>query len=234
MRTRLVVVIPLALLAALSARLLLSSGRTAPVWERDARRPAPRPAGPGEYERWARAEFLRKHPGEKPLNWAIAEAATEFYSSRPMGKFALSLEPGKWGNDCSDFVDCAVDEGLGVKARFRRNSQCHLLACDPALWDVLYWSAEVQLQPGDLVSVRHSPWYEPYDGAGGHVGVVGSDGMVYDFAKLRSWKQARYGRQRPEAFIRHSRGLGETTIWRLAPAFRYRIEPLPQPVPRAG
>jgi hypothetical protein len=186
------------------------------------------------YERHAREQFLRQHPGERPLNWAIGEAAVRFHRARPMGKFVLSLQPGKWGNDCSDFVDCAVDEGLGVKARFRRGSREHLLACDRRLWDVLDWTPGTPAQPGDLISVRHSPWYEPYEGAGGHVGIVGADGMVYDFAKLKSWPAPRYGRQPLAGFVRHSLAPGQVAIWRLAPQYRYRIEPLPAPSPRVG
>ncbi|MCS6861302.1 MAG: hypothetical protein NZT92_13380, partial [Abditibacteriales bacterium] len=70
----------------------------------------------GYDESGAREKFLREHPNEKPLNWAIGKVAMEFYKSRPMGKFVLHQ------NDCSDFVECIIDEALGVQARFKRGS----------------------------------------------------------------------------------------------------------------
>ena len=184
-----------------------------------------------EYERWARAEFRRQHPGERPLNWGIAEAARRFYRTKPMGRFVLSVEPGKWGNDCSDFAECAVDEGLGAKARFRRGSQRHLLAEIPELWDCLKWRPGEPVQPGDLIYLAHSPYYAPYPGACGHVGVAGPDGMVYDFTKLRSWPGARYGCHAFQWFVRNSLGAAEVEIWRLAAKYRYELEPLPAPRP---
>lgn len=180
------------------------------------------------YEAWARAEFMRKHPGEKPLNWAIAEAGVRFYERKPMGRFVLGLG-GEWGNDCSDFVECAVDEGLGVGARFDRDSEDHLLGPDRRLWDVFYWRGGVAVQPGDVISIRHSPWYDPYEGACWHVGVVGSDGMVYDFVKLKRWRRARYGRKEFDWFVQHCPGEKDVIIRRLAPEYRYRISPLPKP-----
>lgn len=181
------------------------------------------------YEQWAWAQFTRKHPGEKPLNWAIAEAAVQFHRAKPMGKFVLGLEPGEWGNDCSDFVDCAVDEGLGVKARFKRDSKRHLLANDPRLFDCFYWRHDRDVQQGDIISVCHSPWYEPQDGSCWHVGIIGSDGMVYDFVKLKSWKKARYGRHEFEWFVRHSLGPRQVIVWRPAAKYRYKIAPVPEP-----
>jgi hypothetical protein len=184
-----------------------------------------------QYEAWARAEFERRHPGEKPLNWAIGQAAVEIYRQRPMGKFVLGVTPGVWGNDCSDFVACAVDEGLGVGARFRRRSNWHLLAPDPRLWQELRWHPGEPVQVGDVVVVRHSPWYEPTDAACSHVGIVGADGMVYDFTKLRRWPEARYGRSEFAWFVHNSRRPGEVTLRRLKPQYRYRIVPLPPPRP---
>ncbi len=187
---------------------------------------APWPAaltGHVSYEAWARAQFERRHPGEKPLNWAVAQAAVRFHRERPMGRFVLGLTPGKYGNDCSDFVDCAVDEGLGVKARFRRGSAHHLLADRRALYDSFPWHPGVATQPGDVVAVRHSPWYEPSEQSCWHVGIIGSDGMVYDFVKLRRWSEARYGRTSFEWFVAHSSGPGEVTVARLRAAVRYRI-----------
>jgi len=183
--------------------------------------PAPR-----SYEAVARERFHSEHPGEKPLNWSIAAAAARFYKSRPMGKFVLGLQPGEWGNDCSDFVACAVDEGLGVRARFARGSDAHI--CEGlALMDALYWRPGMVVQPGDIVSVRHSPWYEPYEGACWHVGVIGPDGDVYDFVKLRRWESARYGKSGFEWFVRHSRGSRDVVIERLRPEYRYGQKSLP-------
>lgn len=190
-----------------------------------------RPMTAAEYEAWVRAEFARAHPGEKPLNWAIGRAAMKLYEQRPMGKFVLGVTPGVWGNDCSDFVDCVVDEGLGVGARFRRGSQWHLLAPNPKLWQQLRWTAGQTAQVGDVVVVRHSPWYEPTDAACSHVGIVGADGMVYDFTKLRRWPEARYGRSEFAWFVHNSRGPGEVVLRRLKPQYRYRIVPLPEARP---
>ncbi len=181
------------------------------------------------YEDWARREFYRRHPGEKPLNWAIGAAAVEFHKTRPMGRFVLCLEPNEWGNDCSDFVQCAIDEGLGVQARFNRDAKDHLYGTDPRLWHCFYWKPGVAVQPGDIVRVRHSPWYEPYDGACWHAGIMGADGQAYDFSKLKRWRSARYGRHTFEWFIRHSHGPKQVAIGRLRPEYRYRIEPLPEP-----
>lgn len=182
-------------------------------------------------EQWARAQFMRRHPRERPLNWAIAEAAMRFHETKPMGRFVLGLTPGEWGNDCSDFVECAIDEGLGVGARFSRNSDDHIYGRDPRLWDRFYWRPDITVQPGDLVSIRHSPWYAPHDDACWHVGIIGADGMVYDFTKLRSWKEPRYGRNDFDWFVRHSLSDQQVIIWRLAAKYRYLIEPLPAPNP---
>lgn len=187
--------------------------------------------GAGGYERWAREQFMRRHPGEKPLNWAVAEAAVRFHEMKPMGRFVLGLTPGEWGNDCSDFVECAIDEGLGVGARFNRGSDEHLYGRDRRLWDGFYRRPDLAVQPGDVVAVRHSPWYAPYEEAAWHVGIVGADGMVYDFVKLRSWKDARYGRNDFDWFVRHSLGPQQVIIRRLAAKYRYLIEPLPEPDP---
>ena len=182
------------------------------------------------YEQRARATFMREHPTERPVNWAIAQAAVRFHESQPMGTFVLSLERGEWGNDCSDFVDCVVDEGLGVKARFNRGSKDHLLARDRRIWSIFCWRPGATVQPGDVISIRHSPWYDPYEAACWHVGVIGSDRMVYDFTKLKRWPKARYGRSEFQWFVRHSSGPGQVRIWRLEPRYRYKIAPLPEPL----
>lgn len=179
-----------------------------------------------QFEAYARARFLREHPNEKPLHWAIGAAAARFYKTRPMGKFVLSLEAGKWGNDCSDFVNCAVDEGLGVGARFKRGSAQHLVGESFVHFGYVPWDRKSPLQPGDILSVAHSPWYRPYEGANWHVGVVGSDGMVYDFVKLRSWSAPRYGRHTPEWFIRHAKGPADVVVTRLRPEYAYKLKPV--------
>lgn len=220
-----VVAVALALLAALAH---LRPGLIARLQQQGS---GPPPMTPAEYERWAQAEFARRHPGEKPVNWAIAEAARRFYQTKPMGKFVLSLTSLKYGNDCSDFTDCAVDEGLGVGARFKRKSPWHLLAGDPRVLADFCWQPGMVVQPGDVVCVDHSPWYEPYPGACRHVGVVGPEGMVYDFVKLRRWPEARYGCHSFEWFIQNSHGARQVIISRVAAKYRYKIETLPRPVP---
>ena len=175
---------------------------------------------------YARARFLREHPGEQPLSRAIGAAAVRFHRARPMGKFRLSLQPGVWGNDCSDFVECAVDEGLGVRARFKRGSGLHLAGTDNRYFGYGWWDRTSPLRPGDVVSVAHSPWYEPYEGANWHIGVVGSDGMVHDFVKLRRWREARYGRHTPQWFARHSPGPRSVLIGRLRPEYDYLLQPV--------
>ena len=176
-----------------------------------------------DFERYARQRFEREHPGERPLNWRIGEAAVRFYKSKPMGKFALGIKSGEWGNDCSDFVDCAIDEGLGAGARFKRGSRDHLIGADPRYFGEARWDGKSPLQPGDVLAVAHSPWYEPYEGACWHVGIIGSDGRAYDFAKLRSWPEARYGRHTVAWFVRRSSGTGEVVVGRLRPEYRYRL-----------
>lgn len=179
-----------------------------------------------EFEAYARAEFAREHPGEKPLDWAIGAAAERFHKAQPMGKFVLSLESGKWGNDCSDFVNCAIDEGVGVKARFKRGSTQHLVGESFLHFRYVLWDRRSPLQPGDVLSVAHSPWYAPYAGANWHVGVVGTDGMVYDFVKLKSWLGPRYGRHTPEWFIRHAKGKLDVAVTRLRPEYAYKLKPV--------
>ena len=188
-----------------------------------------RALSPQEYEHWGRAEFYRRHPDEKPLNWRLAETAVRLHNLRPMGKFVLSVTPGKWGNDCSDFVDCVADEALGARARCFRGSPDHLLGTDPRYFAYFPWDGRMPVMPGDLVEVRHSPWYDPDPDAGWHVGMLGPDGMVYDFAKLRSWTEPRYGRNSFAWFVRFSRGPGEVVLGRLRPEYRYRIENIPIP-----
>ncbi len=179
-----------------------------------------------QYERWARAVFLEEHPGEKPLNWAIARTVAEFHETHPMGKFI------RHENDCSDFVGCVVDHALGAGARFERGSEDHAL-CGPggAVRRRLFRTRRLPdvdaVQPGDVVGVRHSPWYPPKEETIGHVGIIGPDGFVYDFVKLRSWRTARYGRVKFEWFTRHSEP-EQVYVSRLRPEYRYRLREVPQ------
>jgi len=180
----------------------------------------------------ARAHFLREHPDEKPLNHRIGQAAASLYRSRPMGRFVLCITTPDVGNDCSDFVACVIDEGVGAKARFRRNSQRHLIAQNPRYFDSFMWDRRTPLLPGDSLAVAHSPWYAPYEGACWHVGIIGSDGMVYDFVKLRSWKEARYGRHPVEWFVRNVKEPREVCVMRLRPEYRYLMQAIPIPKER--
>jgi len=177
--------------------------------------------GHAAYEARARQRFYREHPGEKPLNWKIAAKADEFHQSQPMGKFVLHK------NDCSDFVDAVVDDALGAKARFRRDSSEHILTGKKRLWDAFYWDRKWPLLPGDVVSVAHSPHYAPREGSIWHCGVIGADGAVRDWTKLKTWRAGRYGRHSVEWFVRHTRSRSEVIIWRLKPRYRYHLEPVP-------
>ncbi len=168
-----------------------------------------------------------EHPGEKPLNHAIAEAVVKLHEEQPMGTFVLGLQAGQRGNDCSDFTAAAIDDGLGVQARFRRDSDAHLYGERWNLFERFAWSPGVTVLPGDELSVRHSPWYEPSPDACWHCGLVGDDGRVYDFTKLKRWSSPRYGRHRFEEFIRHSQAPGQVFISRLKPEYRYLAKPLP-------
>ncbi len=193
--------------------------------------PVRRRLPPEAYERRARAAFLQRHPGEKPLNWRIARTALRFHETRPMGRFILHE------NDCSDFVGCIIDEALGPGARFNRDSTEHALcgkggALRRELFDQRPLTEVEAVQPGDVLRVRHSPWYAPHDDTIGHVGVVGPQGKVLDFVKLKSWREARYGRSGLAWFIRHNEP-EEVRVCRLRPQFRYRIQALPTQLPRA-
>jgi len=179
------------------------------------------PIARAQYEHWARERFMARHPGERPLNWRIAEAADRFHAERPMGRFVLHE------NDCSDFVGCVIDEALGPGARFTRDGGQHVL-CGPG-GSLPGWLFEVQTlpemgaaQPGDVVHVRHSPHYAPHDDSISHVGVMGADGRVVDFTKLKSWPEARYGRHEFAWFIRYC-APEEVWIGRLRPEFRYLV-----------
>jgi len=183
-------------------------------------RPAPSMA---VREARAKARFAREHPGADPLNVAIGKAVIRLYKARPMGRFVLGLGWDDKGNDCSDFVKCCVDEGLGLRARFKRGSPDHIIGDSLRYQYDIAWDHAQPLLPGDIISVKHSPWYEPYPGACWHVGIIGADGMVYDFVKLKSWPQARYGRNKPEWFVQHSQGLSEVIVRRLLPEYRYRL-----------
>ena len=175
-----------------------------------------------EYELWARQQFYRRFPNEQPLNWRIAHWARRYYDTRPMGTFVLHT------NDCSDFVDCLVDDALGPKASFRRNSDTHIVARTRGVMKSFPWEPGMVVIPGDIVSVEHSPWYPPKEPTNiWHVGVVGPDGHVYDFVKLRSWPKARYGRNSVQWFIRHCPAPDEVVITRLRPEYRFRSKALP-------
>ena len=176
------------------------------------------PLPPRDYEKWARAEFQRNHPGEKPLNWRLAEVAKQFHEEQPMGRFVLHK------NDCSDFVACIVDEALGATARFNRDSDQHLLGEKSGLTRSWNWVPDGVVQPGDIISVRHSPWYPPRENSIWHVGVIGPEGHVYDFVKLKQWKRGRYGCNTFDWFVRHSLDPGEVRLWRLKAKYRYLIE----------
>jgi len=174
-----------------------------------------------EYERWARARCERRFPGDKPLNWRIAETAERFRDAEPMGRFVLH------DNDCSDFVGCIIDEALGPGARFNRAEEDHVLCGEGGalrrwLFDVRALADAHAVQPGDVIGVRHSPWYAPHDDSIGHVGVVATDGSVLDFTKLKIWPEARYGRSEFEWFIRHNTPK-QVRVGRLRPEFRYRV-----------
>jgi hypothetical protein len=173
----------------------------------------------------ARARFEAQHPGAAPLNQAIAAAALDLHRRRPMGKFVLGLD--KPGNDCKDFVACCIDQGLGVKARVDRGSSEHLLGTRRDLFEWSWWSPGTAVQPGDVLTVRHSPWYEPNDAACWHCGIVGGDGLVYDFSKLIRWSEPRYGRHTFEEFVKHSHGPQQVLLQRLHWRYRYGIDPLP-------
>lgn len=175
----------------------------------------------GDDEEAARRHFYENHPNEKPLNWTIARTAVEYHERRPMGKFTLHQ------NDCSDFTDCIVDEALGYKAREARGSDRHIAMTNRLLWDVIVWDGAERLLPGDVVSVRHSPWYAPNPRSCGHVGIIGSDGMVYDWTKLIAWDSPRYGRNTVEWFTKNSPTPGNVWVWRLRPRYRYMLDPLP-------
>lgn len=177
----------------------------------------------------ARGRFLREHPGEKPLNHQIGGAAVALYKTKPMGKFVLGLGYPDNGNDCSDFVACAIDEGLGVKARFKRHSRRHLVAQDWRYFESFNWDRSTPLLEGDTLAVAHSPWYAPYPGACWHVGIIGSDGMVYDFVKLKRWAGPRYGRHCVDWFVRHATGRDQIVIGRLRPLYRYRLADIDPP-----
>jgi hypothetical protein len=184
---------------------------------------------PTDFEQYARARFLREHPGAKPLNYRIGQAAVGFYKAKPMGKFVLCVTLPDVGNDCSDFAACAIDEGLGARARFKRHSQCHLIGEDRRYFDSFYWDRRTPLLPGDTVTVRHSPWYAPRDSACWHEGIIGSDGMVYDFEKLKSWPQPRYGRHPVGWFVQNCPRHGQIIVARLRPEYRYYLQQIPIP-----
>lgn len=207
----------------LSVAFLCGLGITVLMWPRPESLSPSLPTSRETYQRWARSEFIRRHPGEKPLNWRIAETAERFHRLKPMGPFV----PGS--NDSSDFVACIVDEAVGVGARFNRRSVDHLLGERSDLYDSWYWYPGMVVQPGDLLSVQHSPWYPPHKKAQWHLGVVGVHGYVYDFVKLAGWRHPRYGRNPFEWFVRYSRGPDQVQVRRLKAKYRYLIEPLPHP-----
>jgi hypothetical protein len=167
-------------------------------------------------EEEARRIFLRTRPGERPLNWRIGETALDFHRRRPMKPFVLNR------NDCSDYVACIVDEALGARPRIDYERGRHTF-WGRDLWAGFYWQPGMPVQLGDIVDVVHSPWYEPREGVLSHVGVLGSDGRVYDFVKLRHWTKHRYGRHTFDEFVYNSLGPREITVFRLKPEYRYRL-----------
>jgi hypothetical protein len=175
-----------------------------------------------QFEAWARDEFRRRFPGQKPLNWRIGQMAESFSDSRPMGRFVLHK------NDCSDFTHSVLDEALGPGARRSRHSAYHMLAFDERLWEFHSWQPGDALQPGDEIAVRHSPNYPPVEGAPWHRGIIGTDGRVYDWTRLVSWSSDRYGCHTVEWFTRYSHGPRQVIVRRLKAAYRYRIQPIPQ------
>lgn len=170
-----------------------------------------------------RRDFYREHPGEKPLNWLLAEKADAMHAAEPMGKFVLHK------NDCSDYMEAVVDDALGAQARHKRGSDKHILTRTRKLWDVFYWDGKEPLLPGDQVSVAHSPHYPPKTGSIGHCGIIGSDGKVRDWSKLRSWSSSRYGRNSVEWFTRHAPPPKGVVISRLRAEYRYRARRIPLP-----
>ncbi len=179
-----------------------------------------------QFEQRARQQFLGRWPDEEPLNWAIARTVAKFHETHPMGKFILHE------NDCSDFVGCVVDHALGAGARFERGSEDHALcgrggAVRRRLFRTRRLPGVDAVQPGDVVGVRHSPWYPPKEETIGHVGIIGPGGFVYDFVKLRTWRTARYGRVKFEWFIRHTTP-EQVYISRLRPEYRYRLREVPR------
>jgi hypothetical protein len=176
--------------------------------------------------------FYRHHPGEKPLNWKIAAAAEKIRTEQAMGKFRLGIEPGKLGNDCSDYVACAVDEGLGLGGRCYHPEREDHVILSSLDWsrayrymDYFYWRPGTVVMPGDMVRVTHSPHYAPHPGACSHVGIVGTDGLVYDFSKLKRWPEARYGTSEFSWFTRHC-GDREVVIGRLKDVYRFLQRPI--------
>jgi hypothetical protein len=180
-----------------------------------------------EYERRARSHFYRHHPGQRPLNWEVANVARRMHADRPMGTFSLHE------NDCSDFVDCAIDEALGYGPRYDRRGG-HIGRNLDDLWHTFAWDGAQALVPGDIIRVRHSPWYPPDPDACSHVGLIGPDGMVYDWTKLKSWNQARYNRVSVSEFVRNCRVPGQVWVWRLHPKYRYRIAAIPDASPQSN
>jgi len=177
----------------------------------------------GRTEAELRQDFYRKHPGEKPLNWPIAEKADAMHEAEPMGKFVLHK------NDCSDYMEAVVDDALGAQARFKRDSDTHILTRTRKLWDVYYWDGKTPLLPGDQVSVAHSPHYPPKAGSIGHCGIIGTDGQVRDWSKLKSWSGSRYGRNSVEWFTRHAPPPRGVVISRLRAEYRYEARRIPLP-----
>ncbi len=182
---------------------------------------------PRDVEWEARRIFEQRYPDQKPLNWRIAEVAERLYHEEPMGRFVLHE------NDCSDFVGCVVDEALGPGARFNREGNEHALCgkggVEPrSLFEIRRLPKMGVVQPGDIVHVRHSPWYPPNDESIGHAGVIGPEGRVIDFSKLKSWASARYHCISFERFIQHN-APDEVVIGRLRPEYRYRLVDIEQP-----
>ena len=220
--------LPALLTVAAGALLAPALHRHAPALRRHAPVTLPPVIVPPLTEVTAREHFHHEHPGEPPYHVRIARAAELFHQTRPMGTFVFN-PPSPVHNACSDYCACCVDHGLGVGARFERQSDRHLLGDRDDLFEDYWWQPGFRLAPGDEVDVRHSPYYPPNPAACWHVGLVGTDGHVYDFSKLKRWPTPRYGRQSFAEFTRNSHGEHEIMIRRLRWEYRYGAWPIPKP-----
>lgn len=133
----------------------------------------------------------------------VATVAMETTRKKALGKYALGR------NDCTNFVARAVERGAGIALPnhdFDRLGNQELQYFTYFLLPTDGNGATVQ--PGDIV------WLIPRKGIS-HVGVVGTDGRVYHFTKLRRRPQ-RYAAEPLSVFLRHfACGLQECVVFRL-------------------